>query len=478
MVLNHLFSILKRTSVFFILVFFLFGCASYNQRITEYYNFVSSGDLEAAKKSLEKNKLLKKPRNQLLYDMEMGRLMHLRGEYALSNDYLNKADLLIEDGLSSGSDVVVGLVLNSMSQNYKGEEFEIFMLHYYKALNYMYLGQIQEAVVEARRISLQNYAQGDKYKDKLNRYSKDAFSLILQGLIYEYDRNYNDAFISYRNAVEVYSSAENGTYYGVKMPRDLQIDVMRMAYLVGFTGELRQFEQDFNINFNYQTPSPGGDLVIFWENGLAPIKEQEDVMFALVKGQSGGLFFTNALGLMIPIDLGIAGGTSLNNVHSLNIAYPKYLSIVKPYIRAVASVNNKGRYDFELIQDVDNLAVATLKERSARELSKILTRMAVKKSAEYTLKAAAKNNGSNGDANPLLEGLGFGVQLFNLLSEKADTRNWQTLPSQINYVRVALEQGENTIKVDLQPINGGKSQHEFKMQGRGNLQFYNFATMK
>ncbi len=478
MVSNQLISIIKRTSVFFILVFFLFGCASYNQRITEYYNQVSMGDLDAAQKSLERNKLLQKPRNKLLYDMEMGRLMHLRGEYALSNDYLNKADLLIEDGLSSTSDVVVGLVLNSMSQNYKGEEFEIFMLHYYKALNYMYLGQIQEAVVEARRISLQNYAQGDKYKEKSTRYSKDAFSLILQGLIYEYDKNYNDAFISYRNAVEVYNSAPNGIYYGVSMPKILQNDVMRMAYLLGFNGELSQFQKQFNTKFTYEKPSEGGDLVIFWENGLAPIKEQEDMMFALVKGDSGSLFFTNALGIMIPVDLGISGGTSLNNVHSLNIAYPKYLSIMRPYLRAVASVNNGVGYNFELVEDVDNLAVSTLKERSAKELSKILTRMAVKKSAEYSIKAVAKNNGSNGNSNQLLEGIGFGVQLYNLLSEKADTRNWQSLPSQINYVRLPLAKGDNLIKVDLQRMQSGHDHRDFKVEGIGRLQFYNFATMK
>ncbi|MHC5200820.1 COG3014 family protein [Myroides sp. LJL119] len=478
MVYNQFISTLKRTSVFIMLMFFLFGCASYNERIAPYYNAISAGDLQGAKKSLEKNALLKKPRNKLLYDMEMGRLAHLQGDYLLSNQYLNQADLLIEDGLKSAGDVAVGLVLNSMSQNYKGEEFEIFMLHYYKALNYMYLGQIQEAVVEARRISLQNYQQADKYGDKTTRYSKDAFSLILQGLIYEYDRDYNNAFISYRNAVEVYLSSKTGLYYGVSMPKTLQHDVMRMAYLLGFTSELYELEKTFNTTFEHESNGQAKDLVIFWENGLAPIKQQEDVLFTLVKGESGALFFTNALGIMIPVDLGIAGGTSLNDIHSVNIAYPKYLSIMKPYYMAKAKVNEQKSYSFEQVQDIDNLAVSTLKERSAKELGKILTRMAVKKSAEYSLKAAARNQASKGENNAVLEGLGFGVQVYNLLSEKADTRNWQTLPSEISYLRIPLEQQENKIKIELYNHQTGKKEFEKEFSQSNNLQFYNFATMK
>ena len=226
--------ILRRTSGLFVLMFFMFGCASYHDRITDYYQKIGSAQYTEADKALEKNGLIKKPRNKLLYDMEKGRLAHLQGKYAESNLYLNSADLAIEDGMGSVGDAAVGLFLNSMSQNYKGEEFEIFMLHYYKALNYMYLGQTEEAIVEARRISLQNYAQGDKYKDKTNRYSKDAFSFILQGLIYEYSANYNDAFIAYRNAVDVFEKS-NGQYYGVSLPNQLKQDVMHMAYKMGFT---------------------------------------------------------------------------------------------------------------------------------------------------------------------------------------------------------------------------------------------------
>lgn len=452
----------------------MFGCATYHERITEYYQDVVKGDYVSADKVLSKTKLLKKPRNLLLFYMEKGKVEHMKGDYVLSNDYFNKADLLIESERKKIGDELVGLFLNSMSQNYKAEEFEIFMIHYYKALNYLSLNEIDEALVEARRITLQNYDQGDKYNDKTTRYSKDAFSLNLQGLIYEAAKDYNNAFIAYRNAVEVYQSAKDGLYYGVSMPENLKYDVMRMAYFSGFHADVERYEKEFSIKFKNYKETKGGELVLFWENGRAPIKEEENVFFSLVKGEQGGVFFTNALGIMIPIDTGIAGKTNLSDVHSVNIAYPKYINQPLPYSNAKAKVEGQDFFTLELVEDINNLAVSTLQERAGKELGKILTRLAVKKSAEYAVKSVARSN----DNNAALEALGLGVQLFNLFSEKADTRNWQTLPSQICYARIPLHEGNNKLSIQLTKSNGEQITKHIDIDANGRMKFYNFATMQ
>lgn len=474
MVFNRTIAQVSKTLVLLALMFFVFGCATYHDRITDYYQRMLQQDYTAADNALDKNKLLQKSRNLLLFYMEKGRVEHLKGNYATSNQYLNKADLLIEDQVTKVGDVMVGLFLNSMSQSYKGEEFEIFMIHYYKALNYLYLGQSQEALVEARRISLQNYEQGDKYNNKTTRYSKDAFSLNLQGLIYESTGNFNDAFIAYRNAVEVYQSAKGGLYYGVSIPENLKYDVMNMADKLGFTSDLKRFEKEFAMPFKKYQTAEGGEVVVFWENGTAPIKEEENIVFSLIKGDSGALVFTNALGVMIPLDFGIAGHTDLSDVHSVNIAYPKYISTPVPYTSAQIQVNGTATFAMETVQDIDVVAVSTLQERAGKELGKILTRLAVKKSAEYAVKSAARSN----DNNAVLEGVGLGLQLYNLFSEKADTRNWQTLPSEIKYARVPLVKGKNQLTFDLRRPNGQAVKEQAEVDGTGKMQFYNFATMK
>src|SRR5690606_33710583 len=152
---------------------------------------------------LDNNKLLRLKRNRLLYLLEKGKMAHLLHQYDSSNRYFNEADLFIEDARVSAKDIALGTLLNPMMQTYRGEDFEKFMVHYYKALNYLYLGQMEDALVEARRISLRSYAQSDKTNGNENRYSGDAFSLMLQGIIYEKSGEVNNAFISYRNDADV-----------------------------------------------------------------------------------------------------------------------------------------------------------------------------------------------------------------------------------------------------------------------------------
>ncbi|WP_183565199.1 COG3014 family protein [Mucilaginibacter sp. SP1R1] len=458
------------------LMLFLLGCATYNDRIIPYYKSVSAGNYTEAEKQLDKNSLIQKPRNKLLFLMEKGRVSHLNGEYEKSNEYFNDADSMLEQGLTSVSDAAVGVLLNPMSQRYKGEDFEKFMIHYYKALNYLYLHKTEDAIVEARRITLQAQQQGDKFNNKDKRYSNDAFSLMLQGMLYESDNDINNAFISYRNAAEVYQASPDKTYYGTPMPLGLEQDVIRTALLNGFTTEADQFEKAFGITYQPQKPAEGGELIFFWENGLAPVKTQVDLFFSLIRNSDGNLFFTDAAGgLVIPFNYsGDRDKVNTKSVESLRVAFPKYVAQT-PYYSSAVITNNQNKIPLEKAEDINELAFKTLQQRALSEMGKTLSRLAVKKMAEYALRASAK---SDGHTNSLLEGLGYGMQLYSLLSEKADTRNWQTLPASISYARIPLQKGENQITISMKNAQGADETKTIKVNGTGRLQFYNYSTLR
>lgn len=466
-----------RASVLLVLMLFLFSCASYNDQIAAYYKQVSSGNYKEAQKELEKNSLLGKPRNRLLLLLEQGKMSHLNGDYNESNRYFNEADELFEKRLGGAGDAIVGTLVNPMAQSYKGEDFEKFMIHYYKALNYLYLNKTEDAIVEARRISLQSQEQEDKFGEKVNRYSKDAFSLTLQGLIYECGGDINNAFIAYRNAAETYLGTTDKTWYGTAMPVSLQYDVLRTAELNGFTSERLRFETLFGLKYQARPVSEGGELVFFWENGLAPVKQQQEFFFSLIRSSGGDLVFTNAAGtLFIPYNSSYGSNDiNLNGLNSLRATFPKYVA-QHPHFSLATLSGNGDTVNFEKTEDINQLAVKTLDQRFVKEMGKILTRLAVKKSAEYLLKESSKGSGKNGKDNTLLEGLGFGVQLYSLLSEKADTRNWQSLPAEIKYARIPLQKGENTITLNLNGANGTKETRTIKITGTGKLQIYNYAT--
>jgi hypothetical protein len=61
---------------------------------------------------------------------------------------------------------------------------------------------------------------------------------MLQGMIYEKNGEWNDAFIAYRNAAELYINTNEGHFYGTTFPGQLKNDLLRTAYRNDFREEL------------------------------------------------------------------------------------------------------------------------------------------------------------------------------------------------------------------------------------------------
>jgi hypothetical protein len=110
----------------------------------------------------------------------------------------------------------------------------------------------------------------------------------------------------------------------------------------------------------------------------------------------------------------------------------------------------------------------------ARQIVKKLAEKAAEKSAE----GIAKNNSKEKDeqkknekAKEAGEIAGLLVNLINTATEKADTRNWQSLPAYIQYVRIPLQKGNNTIT-----IAGKTKTRTITVEGNGGVQFMNRAV--
>ncbi len=469
-----------------VLSWLLSSCATYNKQIAAYYTNLRSGDYEKAAKALDKNKLLKKDRNRLLFLLERGKVSHLLQQWDSSNLYLNEADLAMEDARTSAKDVIAGTLLNPMMKTYRAEDFEKYLVHYYKALNYLQLGQTEEALVEARRISLRSYTQQDEVGNK-NKYDNDAFSFMIQGLIYEKALDYNNAFIAYRNAADVFLE-NNGSYYGVDFPAQLKKDLLNAAYRIGFTDELQRYERLLNITWEKEAAPEGGELVLFWENGLAPVKEQQDLWFSLAKNTGGSFFFNDASGQFTNIPFDFSNGynsesLSVTDLRSFRVALPRYRAQPPLYSQATLQINEM-QYTLEPVENVNTLAFSTLRERMLKELSGTLSRLAIKKLAEMAVRPSDKKSD---DAKKTeeekkkeqrqknqREAITLGLQLFSLASEKADTRNWQSLPHTIHYVRIPLRTGEN--KLTLKLGGGASNTIDLTVLGKGGLQFRNECT--
>jgi hypothetical protein len=285
----------------------------------------------------------------------------------------------------------------------------------------------------------------------------------------------NNAFISYRNSVDIFLKSKNN-WYGISMPEQLKQDLLRTAAANGFTDEVQRYSILLNTTLQPVSKTAGGELILFWENGLAPVKQEQNFFFSLTKDGLGNFTFTDATGT---VNVPFIFDNNLNkdnikaeDIRSLRVAFPKYLEQPVFYTQGTVSVNN-AQYNFEQAENINDLAFATLKERFVKDMTKTLSRLAIKKLAE----AAARANKSEKDKDER-EAVAAAIQVFSFVTEKADTRNWQSLPHTILYTRIPLQPGSNEVKINFTGPNQQTKPISLVVEGKGRLQVQNICTLR
>ncbi len=447
--------------------FLIISCSTYKTKNAAFQNELQKNNIVKAIEEIDNNSFLKKRRNLLLYYFEKGKASFLNNDYQQSNQLFNEADRIIEDDNRNIKGQLLGIITNPENETFEGEDFEKVAIHYYKALNYTFLNKPDDALVEAKRINLKLQQINDKYNaNQKNRYSSDAFSLNLQGMLYEASGDINGAFISYRNAVDLYLENQ-GQFFGVSIPDQLKSDLLRTADEIGFSDQVLHYQELLKMPYTSNDKNEGGEVVVFWENGLVPYKDQTYYTFSILPGNNVGVVtvFNEELNitLPLPIDTGNNNRSNFSDIDIFNVAFPKYVSRNSLYTSAIAKSGDKT-YNFQLTQDYENIAFRTLKDRTLREIGKSALRLATKKVSEYTLK---KEN----------QDLGAVLGIFNALTEHADTRNWQSLPQTISYTRIPLKKGENIIEFESKGINGSIAKQSITVDGNGGLKFAKISTL-
>jgi len=441
------------------LAFTLLSCATYYQHNVQFNEDFERGNIEQAKQDLAGNPKEETGKDRFLYWVNFGVVASMLGEYQKSNELLAKAYDYTEHYKASVTDVSATFLVNPMLSAYKPEDHEVLLIHYYMAMNYVMMGNYEDALVECRQLDLALKDLSAKYKSE-EKYQADAFVNVLSGLIYDASGDYNNAFIAYRNALEIYQK-DYQRLFGVSAPEQLKQDLLRTAYLTGLDEELARYEKEFGIKF-----TPGkektGELLFIWNNGLGPVKAEWGITFTVIRGTAGAVSFHNEdLGLTIPFPLG-SGGDGLGDLEFVRVVFPKYVERPPMFTEAMLAVGNQ-QYPLQLIEDVNKIAFKTLQERMLLELSESLLRVAIKKSEEYAVRQQS-------------EGWGAVLGAVNAMTEKADTRNWQTLPHSIYYTRVPLAPGMHEVQLQYAGQNDAAHAFTFDIQTNKTV-FHSFHTL-
>ncbi|MBS1543864.1 MAG: hypothetical protein JST14_09540 [Bacteroidetes bacterium] len=457
---------MKKVLLAWWVIWCLGSCASYYQANYTFNEEFEKGDLEKALKTLRSHSSEGSGKRQFLYEVNNGLLLSMMGRYEESNQYLEKAYLYGEDYRINYLNEIGSYLTNPNFVSYKGEDHEHLLLLYYKALNYLKLGNKEDALVECRRLNIREQQLTDRYASE-TKFRDDAFIHTLMGIIYEADHDYNNAFIAYRKALEVYED-EYRKLFDLGPPGQLKVDILRTAHLSGMDDEMEKYKEQFGMDdYKYQ-PNNAGELVFFWHNGLSPVKVEWGVTF-VVSRQGGVVFFNNdQLGMSFPFQISGLNEKQvqgLATMGAMRVAFPKYVERPQYYNSATLS-SDSLQYPLMLLEDVNKVAFKCLEERMGLEFSKALLRVAIKKLEEYEVR---KQDATAGAV----------LSIINAITEKADTRNWQTLPHSIFYARVPLKVGLNRFTLDVTDVHGRVQHHEFTYEGKmGETRFHTFTNLE
>ena len=436
---------------FLLITCLIIGCGGY--KMQDLQIALEAGEPEKAYTNLQKN-APKKPDIPFLF--ELGLVAHYANHFPESNTAFDQAEDIAEDRYTKSVSKEVGsLVTSDTLRPYSGTRYERLLSHYYRALNYVYQGQLDGALVECRRATaLINYFKGE---DEDYDFFGAGFLAYLSGVLFEATGEWNDAYISYKQAAEYYRNAAEKT--GVEMPEDIGRSLVGLARKLGFIDELERYQEQYG-EFSAR-PENTGELILFYESGYVPPKGEDALTFPILK--------TDDVDdeKFVPTLMGREGRIykDIELEYLLRVAIPK-IDSNRPLLSGIEVAAGMVKASGVLVGDVETIAIETFKAQRTGILLRTLVR-AVFKYLSYR------------EANKQNEALGLLINLAGVVTEQADKRSWQTLPNQIFMVRMPLPAGTHTLNLSFlgenRQVRGGDSVPDIKINPN-RITFWNHRT--
>lgn len=366
-----------KLTILFCSLLALSACATYQGRLAPVQKDLLSGNCYKAIKTLEELSA-KEGDDRLLYLMEYGSALQICRDYRKSNQIFLEADKLSEQiDYISASRVLGATLFNEEMIQYKGDIFEKLFINAMSALNYIELGNLEDAMVEVRRIN-------EKYNkftgEEKNSYELNSFAQYLSGLLWEVENKYDDACISYKAAYKLDSSY-----------REVGLDMLMACWRAKRRQEFDHLVSEFkptDEEMDFVKRKNKNEKIIVYLQGLGPRKSPRPE--------------NHLYPHLVP---------SNNLIRKLRVSY----QIENEQIITKSS---------HPVYSVEKAAIATLEaDYSSLSARRLVARIAKEVAADQ-IRQKDKT-------------LGNIAWLVMVASERADLRNWSLLPGSIQVLRVS-----------------------------------------
>lgn len=395
------------------LMVFCSACAAPSLRYkSEVNHLMAQGQYEQAALLVEgkKSKMYARQDRALAY-LDQATLLHDALAPAKSDPLLAQAQDRIEELYTVSASKSAGrLLVNDLTLPYNVASFERAMTYFYRAMNFLDQNNVSDAAVEMRRaVAFLDALRGSKTKG----YNDDPFVQYFASLIFESVGQLSDARISRTNALNAYD---------------------RLG------GMLQVGRPDFAVPAN---AAELGEVIVLHYNGLLPLKKTAtlqlawDRIFAILSTAQ-----ETRQGLSPQVQNALRTGWM---GHAITVAFPE---LEPQHYRVVSSAVVAGGQAYRMQKMADLAAAAKIDLEGRlpgiwfRAAARAVAKQVAAEQARQAARSAAKDD-TVGDLTGLM------INLLGTATEKADTRQWFTLPASIYMARLFLPPGEQDIRLLL-----------------------------
>lgn len=355
----------------------------------------------------------------LLWALNGGALARQCGDFSLSNHYFDLAEIIFKQHeqaleISSLGQSLNSILINNNVNDYQGENYEKIMMNVYKGLNFMSLGDTDNARIEFNRVLDRQRRAAEFFEKEIENayqnYHQSQYSSKVIGSIDsdEHPSNYRGQLtpqVVYPNFINPFATYISGLFFYLEQDYD-------KAYSL--------FQQTAEMLPNNQYIQ--GDVALAGDEQL---RHQSFVWLIYEDGQG---MIKNAFTYHFPSYLFtsnvITSTISVPTIYQRSSAYP-YLSIDQ----------NKT----EVITDMDSIIQQEFNKKMPTILTEAMLNMLAKSAIQYTLETELEQFGG--------KYWGF---LYQLSTSRADIRQWRAIPKNFQIARVPL----NDKKIDIYTPNG------------------------
>jgi tetratricopeptide (TPR) repeat protein len=372
------------------------GCATYTAKMSDTGVLYYDGSYDLALGELDELVLKASEEDIYLYLLERGKVRLAAGEFDSAIVDLQAAERRFDEieGTTSIGDALSSAIVSDASTEYTPEAHERILLNTYLLLAYLGAGDQEGARVERNRVirRLSDYL-GTIPEEELAALEV-PFARYVAAVMYENEGKLDDARIEYARVEDLYPEA---VPWGAN------------SHLT--------------------------EVVVFAEIGRAPVKISREIRGYFEKrgGQTYGYFAMPGNGgeVSVPLTSGmISGDVELGKV--FNFTFPEYVRIPRGAVYARPVIDGVEAGTAVMLDDLEGTAM----EAFNRDIMSILLRSAVRTYLQLVVQ-----NELDEEVGPVAGAI---AKLFSAV-ETADTRSWQTLPSEIAVFRMEVEPGSHEI---------------------------------